>query len=457
MFDLRRFIPGPEIATKRPKWPTPDLSKQPFQRNLGAIEERPLGGVRGWVAETQVCEIRDALTLAPQIRVAGTPLVRTKFKRLYADGEGGAQFSLGVPVPVERSKNLREQAEAIETILSSILISRHGGFEATVAEAGSLVADLFVAGSSKGNRIVRGTPVIEVGRPLIILQGLRREEVEKFSKRSRTWGPGGHSGSSWLICNLTKDLSLSTAGPVLMLDAGFSDANFSRSIRIILARLYLEMFCFERSLALLLASHKMLLEASWQESLLSRIALAADRLAGSRAPRATRGGEIYEQLSEAFDRVHRPGRLDELLAALRSAGARPALVHAVNRAAMLTDVLSAEGNLNVTYVNYGQVGSMGQNAQASNFNQEWIPGQDPSLVNLAAELQQLQGELRSIAKTGEELDALAAITHAREAAEAGDGSKVLVYLAKTGRWVFDLAEKIGVGLVVALLKSKAGF
>lgn len=113
--------------------------------------------------------------------------------------------------------------------------------------------------------------------------------------------------------------------------------------------------------------------------------------------------------------------------------------------------------MNTSYVNNGQVGAFGENAQASNFSQAWDSQADKiDLHALAAELGKLQIALQADATTGEQMAHVAEITHAKEAAEKGDGPGVLGHLAKAGKWTLSVAEKIGVGLVVAMIKTHAG-
>lgn len=463
VFDMRSFLPERGDRTLRPTWPVPELSKTPFQRNLGAIKKRPLGGIRGWAGEPSICEIKRSVSLVPaSFESKGSP-IRSVFKRFYADGEGGAQFSIGLPVPAAYCGNRQAQNDALAKILSVELRSRHLARRVDVRDGGGLVADLFAGGTTKGNRVPQRPQYIEHGRPLILLQNLT--DPDDLFARPRTSLADVVAGDGFALRNLSRALDFEPPGPVIMLDSAVGNRATARATRIILARLNLELFCFERCVALLLSPRIAELENAGTTLLLARVALAASRLAGATAPGLARSGELYDQLSSAFDKIT-SGQLDALHAALRVAGASHNLARAVTNAAQKTEIVNVQAppsislggvQMNTSYVNNGQVGAFGENAQASNFSQAWDSQADKiDLHALAAELGKLQIALQADATTGEQMAHVAEITHAKEAAEKGDGPGVLGHLAKAGKWTLSVAEKIGVGLVVAMIKTHAG-
>jgi len=105
----------------------------------------------------------------------------------------------------------------------------------------------------------------------------------------------------------------------------------------------------------------------------------------------------------------------------------------------------------------GQIGAVGNQAKAENniFNQANY--QVPANLNyeqLTAELDQLKTILKDKADTPEEYLALAEVANARQAAIEKDGSKVVQKLLDAGKWAFDTAKDIGVGIVVELLNKQ---
>lgn len=460
VFDNRGFFPQRDQRTRRPIWPVPDIYPNSFQRNLGAIKDRPLGGVTGWAGESSICEIGRSVAFIAQRWQPENRRLSAAYKRFYADGEGAAQFSLGVSVPLSQSSNRQQQSRALNTILSAELKSRHLPHPVAVRDAGGLVTELFAAGTTKGNRLSEAARQVQHGRPLILLQGIGGSDGPGANETGAKRG----TSAAWALRDISRSLDLALPGPVIMLDYSARDRCEGRSVRIILARLYLELFVFERCVALATGPRIGQMDEDGRTQLLARLALCAKRLAGSHAPRITRVTDLYGQLGEAFAKVHRPGRIDELAAALRIAGASPNLRRAVVAAATWTGVISADpmavptGGIHVTnYINQGQAGAFGENAQASNFTLAWQ--QQAGKVDLAAlagELGRLQIALHAEANTSDKLAHLTAVAQAKEAAEAGDGPGVLGYLAKTGKWSLSIAEKIGVGLAVAMIKSLIG-
>jgi hypothetical protein len=105
----------------------------------------------------------------------------------------------------------------------------------------------------------------------------------------------------------------------------------------------------------------------------------------------------------------------------------------------------------------GQAGAVGPNAHAHDmtFQQIWSQS-DIHLPTLAAELSQLRSAMRQEVNTPEHDIAIGQIAEAEAAAANGDGPKALEHLKKSGKWAFDVATKIGVGVATAALKTSLG-
>jgi len=72
---------------------------------------------------------------------------------------------------------------------------------------------------------------------------------------------------------------------------------------------------------------------------------------------------------------------------------------------------------------------------------------------LKSELSKLRNEMERIAVTSEEEVELDLIKNAECEAKKGNNTKVLKWLSKTGKRTLDIAEKIGVSVVSAAIKS----
>jgi hypothetical protein len=111
------------------------------------------------------------------------------------------------------------------------------------------------------------------------------------------------------------------------------------------------------------------------------------------------------------------------------------------------------------YITSGQVGAVGPGAHAHdmNFTQVWNQAsKDIDLPTLAQELSILRQQLRKEAQTPEEDMAIGALANAEVAAKSGDGPSTMEWLQKAGKWVFDIATKIGTSVAIAALKIALG-
>lgn len=107
----------------------------------------------------------------------------------------------------------------------------------------------------------------------------------------------------------------------------------------------------------------------------------------------------------------------------------------------------------------GQVGAQGPHATASHidFIQLWQTGQSSmDLKVIAEELARLRSQMRLSSSEPSQDVATAAVAQAEIAARQGDGPKMLEWLAKSGKWAFDTASQIGVGLAAAALGKALG-
>ncbi len=452
MYDMRLLGRTAGGLTTRPCWPVPNLAGASFQRNLGAIVQRPLGGVRGWASESSICEIRDSLRVGHALWTPQGLPIRPAFKRFYNDGDGGAHFSIGFPLPASYATSRKSLGAALDRLLSLHVETRHGPLSCDLASAGELIAQLFDSGTTKGNRPSESGFGIAVGSPLIIVDG-PTNIVERRLFRSAT--PYAKAADA-MVQNVHVGQHLS-----VLAVAGLGGRRAgARVARIILARLYLELFCFEQGLHLLSSPALGELSEGGSDVLLTRIAQSVRRLSHGT-------NELYAELNEAFATVHKPGRLDDLKEALRIVGASRNLIvgirHAIERTGVDIDKLYEiqGGNTYVTNNSYnvsgGNVGAMGENANASNFSQTSAQVADTlDLAALVPELQRLQEALKHEAVDGEHYVSLAAVAKAREAAEAGDTNAAVGNLVKAGGWALSVAEKIGVGLAVLAIKGGIG-
>lgn len=110
------------------------------------------------------------------------------------------------------------------------------------------------------------------------------------------------------------------------------------------------------------------------------------------------------------------------------------------------------------FINHGQAGAIGPNASASgNTFQQQVnvvrPLDGEEQRRIVEQLSMLVAELKARAEQPGEYAALADVAQAQLEAKNGDRSGVGKSLKRAGKWVFEVAEKIGVDVVVELIKG----
>ena len=108
----------------------------------------------------------------------------------------------------------------------------------------------------------------------------------------------------------------------------------------------------------------------------------------------------------------------------------------------------------------GQAGAMGAQIQAqlgNTFQQVWQRNSAQiNLPILVKELGKLRSAMRKDATEPEQDASIGAVAMAQTAAKAGDGPKVMEHLRSAGKWAFDKAIAIRVGVAAAALKTALG-
>lgn len=107
----------------------------------------------------------------------------------------------------------------------------------------------------------------------------------------------------------------------------------------------------------------------------------------------------------------------------------------------------------------GQAGAVGPNALAHDmtFQQVWNESSAKlDLDTLASDLARLRLALKAEAESAEEDAAVGEIALAEVAAKRKDGPKALAHLKNAGRWALSVAEKIGVAVASAAIKTAMG-
>lgn len=225
--DLRRLVLPDNSMVMSPYWPdhfdlVDETSRDviPFQRNLGAVIERPLGPLSGWVQENMICEIGRALS------IDGLQKVRIR-KRFYFDGTYLGYFSFSFGGLSKKIQGAMDYARLVETVngLGRVtLSSRHAAGPSRLGAAQEMLAEVYGRGSAKGELVgVRETewlPLVSVGSPIVIVE-LERTDFEALRP------PSGITFQGRDVALFRETYSEFSEVPTLLVSKIFRDDNLS--------------------------------------------------------------------------------------------------------------------------------------------------------------------------------------------------------------------------------------
>lgn len=103
------------------------------------------------------------------------------------------------------------------------------------------------------------------------------------------------------------------------------------------------------------------------------------------------------------------------------------------------------------YLNQGQAGAMGRDAQAYNNVFQHV-----NLSSLADELARLKAEMQKQAHSSEQHISAEEVSHAESAVRKGEKSKVVGHLKKAGQWALNCAKEIGTDVASEVIKKSMG-
>lgn len=249
--DLRPFLNVETGFLRRPFWPVPTENKD-FIRSFGGIKRRSRGGLTGWVGESLICDVKNAIKFP-----ANFPF-EIVFRHFYFDGHAVGKFEIGVSIKL-KANDLSIIEESIETLLNTTVAikdyKKNNFSNRKLIESGDLLANLYLYSSSKES-VIRADAVqkkwVQACSPLGVCEQRYSENVSLplFHKKR-------------IISNMLVDLSynhLKTSKFTLRLwnikinpwgneqKNKFDYEKFARETRIYLLRLHAEQECLKRIL-----------------------------------------------------------------------------------------------------------------------------------------------------------------------------------------------------------------
>lgn len=461
--DFRDLRPSKPI--RNPTWPVFLDDAKPFQQNLGSIKKRPLGGIRGWVQEGVICEIGRSLTVAHQDQTS----VR---KRFYFDGSFSGYFSLGVSGLMRKYKRayaVDDLVQITNDVLSRSVRSRHYDKVVPLHEYGNVAAKIYANGATSANKDnlsqIDLSRWVRSSRPLIIFE-VPSDRLSSSLKRSFFFQslPFMQSNVRFLYECLDSDQRVEF--PLVVIEKNSrSEDSYARQARMVLARLYCEFCLLQDSVFFLTSNEALSLSREKGDYFCGRIIESLSRLTGAKRLAPLRDPSFYDAFTKVFLDGFDVSKIDALAHGLEIHGARRNLRQSLLKSHLWMRIANEE-NLEIVkekimgnkYENRGVVGAMGENPRAdhSNFLQTTgVDFSDKEMSKLVNQLEDLKNALIQDGST-KSLLAAAAVSEAKESAEAKDGTNLASALRKAGAWAFDIATKIGVTVAAAAIKKSAG-
>jgi hypothetical protein len=477
--DLRSFASQDERLPS-PYWPQP-LDGQ-YLRSAGQIRRRNLGGLNNWIGESQVCAAKRAARFSgdrKDFRIDQDTALEPCFRRFFFDGYLSGKFEFGFRIRNSGTwpKNGVHDLRILLGRMFShpVRIAGSGGVKTVpLINAGKDLAQLYCRASTPRASASQGrgnAHLVQAGAPMLFIETEADEVViNPFHVKNIA---GLDEAEATLSHFWVRDKNLATKEVRCWLMRGKRRSDYARELRISLLRLNASRVGLESLL----------------DALLRKVV--------SPAPHSAESERLQLYLNDVVDRyVQVPAGFKEssLLAIAcqtendvlaNGAGLligmlktevkirRQVLGKTERTLASLTTLIQSEGfsseRFNIIMGDQiggdkyeaGQVVTQGREArtdvQTVTFNQVWQQNKgEVDLATLGAELETLRARLGQAASAPEHYIEIGAIASAEVEAKKGNGEKVYEALSKAGKWSLGVAEKIGVGVAIAALKTSLG-
>jgi len=445
--DIRSLSQGISEVLNKPEWPLPMLSQ--FVRGTGRIRLRRKKGLRSWVHEGYLCEIKKGIGNPEIHNSTGIPI-----KNVYRNFYSGEEQILNRYEFVFRSDNKKDTLKIadIKSVLAKILdaeVKLRFGVQRITTPIASLGKNLknfhranttFKARLSEEesiNNIIPCTPQI-----YILL-----DEGEHFEETQSSLEKISQDADAYRL--FTQSLDFKDRELRLWVhEQKTADMDIHRNLRISIQRIFSEHNCLKNVFAAI-SSNRIAIEShSPKSDKLQRYfntAISSYLKAEKDLNSDSEMTGFSDKFSKLFDNFQ-PGELKVLREKIINSNLRPAIIN------------KTENFMNNTF-NNTQIGIVGDGAKIDNltFNQQsnTLP-ENTDYLALANELKKLTDYLSGEATTEAQKTEVATISNAQIAAAKNDGRGVVHYLKEGGKWAFDTAVKIGVTVAAAAIKEQAG-
>lgn len=468
--DLRDFA-EPDRRLQSPTWPEP--SSWQYVHSIGGIKKRNRPGLLNWIGETKFCSADNAIKFSANkadFALGDGINFRIFFRRFFFDGQVSGKFEIGLRVNTsqgELSLNDNEFTSLLKKLFAHPvrITGQNAGRSVSLIKAGRFLAALYCTSTSTQSAAEESCKdderLIRIGAPLLFVEvGAHERITHRLAKKV-----AGLDATKASLAHMWLDRAKVCDREVRcwIMHNPAEQSEYARELRIALLRLNASRVGLEAVVEGLLK--KIVLPHSRTE--------ASDRLQNYLNRGAERCLKIPDefkhsnllQIAYCTEQVITASSVTVLLDTLRNEiNVRGQIFSKVEKLLgtvagfIQHDSLKVEFNMGDTYV-AKQVGAQGPNAHAHDMNFNQIVSENGIAVDLpklAGELERLRNELASNAKTSEHYAEIGVIASAEMEAQKGNGEKAVEALSKTGKWSLGVAEKIGVGLATAMIKTSLG-
>ncbi|WP_426324360.1 hypothetical protein [Pedobacter sp. R-06] len=444
--DIRLFNEASTEVLDKPGWPLPNLSQ--FVRGTGKIRPRRKKGLKSWVHEGYLCEIRRGIG-CPNITVRSGMQLKNVYRNFYSGEElvlNRYEFVFRTNLG-KKTISRHDINETVSNILDSQVKIRIGEnryspqllslakwlkkFHRTNTTFKSKLSD-----TGTENSIMDCEPQIY----------LLLDDEEKLEKSGLEMDEIRHEEDGYLLFSEWHNYREKTFKLWVHERMEGSEQVVHRNLRITIQRIFSEQCCLKNVLHSISKGKISTIKGNLQSEKLQNYFNTAIRtyLRDEKKLISDNGMiDFADHFSKLFGNFQ-PGDLELLRQKIMNSEFRPAVEQK-------TEIFMSKYSMP-----NAQIGAVGDNAIANNpiFNQQssTLP-ENTDYTILADELRKLREFLTSEAKTEEEVTAVKNIALAQAAAEEKNGSNLIKYLNVAGKFAIDTVQKLGVTVLAAFIKD----
>lgn len=450
--DLRYFSVIDTGKIHKPVWPNP-ISEQEFIRSFGAVIERNLGGLSGWIGESYICTANQAIkfkNLHHPIYIDDKRISLIHiFRRVYFDGLTTGKFEIGLSIILEcKVDNRYERVFIFSKKIISLIINHILGFpvwvsrnkypdnkENNLINIGKSLASYFLSCTTYNTFPQKQVKDwwVNAGQPILYLESLPKEKISiPYYCRSQIENSdfGKLSNFRVMFKNCKYPLWIMEPNPNCPVDKSFEQKQFLRKVRILIMRAHAEKNSLLYTLCRIVEPQ---IKISSNLPLLEKYQAYLNEA-------TKRISAIERQSKKIFD-------TDEASFLTNT----NELVDSTFNSQILYQIEGIRKNIIIKIKNFLEKNKVVNNITVFYNNNGDIQEDTIDVDHLVHELIQIRAKLSSRTNTIQEEEVIKSLTSAEKEAKKGNGKAMLTFLSKAGKIAYDIAVDIGASLIINLI------